>query len=288
MSEKCIEVIKVNKRFGSNRVLHDVSISIRNGEIFGLLGPSGAGKTTFIKIITGQLKADTGEAYVLGTDAKHYDKNMYSNFGMVLDNTGLYKRMTCYDNLLIFADIFNISYKKIDVILDKVGLKEAKKTTVDKLSKGMKQRLVLARALLHSPKILFLDEPTTGLDPYTAKAIHQIIKEEKEKGTTIFLTTHNMQEAYTLCDQVALLNLGDIVEMGIPEEICKRYNHQNEIIVETKNGMKIHLKNVPQVANDIAEFFLDDNVLSIHSTEPTLETVFLELTGRKLENDEFE
>lgn len=287
MSEKCIEVTKVNKSFGTNRVLHNVSIGIGKGEIFGLLGPSGAGKTTFIKIITGQLNADSGEAIVLGTDTKKFDKKMYSNFGMVLDNTGLYKRMTCYDNIKVFADIYKIPYKEIDIILEKVGLKEAKKTVVDKMSKGMKQRLVLARALLHNPKILFLDEPTSGLDPYTSKAIHRIIMEEKEKGTAVFLTTHNMQEAYTLCDKVALLNSGDIVESGEPRKICKQYNHQNEIIVETKTGEKKHFSNSPKAADDIVKIILADNVSSIHSTEPTLETVFLELTGRKLESDEF-
>lgn len=286
MSEKCIEVTKINKLFGTNKVLQDISVSIDKGEIFGLLGPSGAGKTTFIKIITGQLRADTGNAVVLGVEAKSFDKKMYSNFGMVLDNIGLYKRMTCYDNMKLFADIYRIPYKNIDNILEKVGLKDAKKTVADKMSKGMKQRLVLARALLHSPQILFLDEPTSGLDPNTFKSIHQIILEEKERGTTVFLTTHNMQEAYTLCDNISLLNAGKVVECGNPEEICKRYNLKNEVHIETKNGQKKCFPNVPSSSDDIAQLFSSDNVASIHSTEPTLETVFLELTGRKLEKDE--
>lgn len=288
MNEKCIEVIKINKSFGTNKVLQDVSVDINKGEIFGFLGPSGAGKTTFIKIITGQIQAETGDAVVLGVEAKSFDKKMYSNFGMVLDNIGLYKRMTCYDNMKIFADIYKIPYKNIDSMLEKVGLKNAKKTVVDKMSKGMKQRLVLARALLHSPQILFLDEPTSGLDPSTSKSIHHIILEEKEKGTTIFLTTHNMQEAYALCDKVALLNAGKVVECGNPKEICKGYNHKNQIIVETKSGQKKCFPNDSSSSSEIALLFTTNDVVSIHSTEPTLETVFLELTGRKLESDEYE
>lgn len=287
MNDNCIEMISVNKSFASKTVLHDISLCIKKGEIFGLLGPSGAGKTTLIKVITGQIPMDSGTANVLGKNVTSFDKKMYSNFGMVLDNTGLYRRMSCVDNLKVFADIYKISYKEIDIVLDKVGLLDAKKIIVDKLSKGMKQRLVLARALLHSPRILFLDEPTSGLDPNTSKQIHQIILEQKEKGTTVFLTTHNMQEAYDLCDKVALLNQGIIVEYGNPEEICKRYNHQNKIVIQQKNGNTKCFENKPSSAAAISALFSANDVSSIHSTEPNLETVFLELTGRKLENDEF-
>uniref|UniRef100_UPI0040577A02 ABC transporter ATP-binding protein n=1 Tax=Agathobacter sp. TaxID=2021311 RepID=UPI0040577A02 len=287
MSKRCIDVTNINMSFGTNKVLRDICLSIECGEIFGLLGPSGAGKTTFIKIITGQLKAESGSCIVLGFDAKSFAKSMYSNFGMVLDNTGLYKRLTCYENMKIFADIYKIPYANIDNILEKVGLKNAKKTIVDKMSKGMRQRLVFARALLHSPRILFLDEPTSGLDPNTAKSIHRIILEEKAKGTTIFLTTHNMQEAYALCDNVALLNEGKIVESGNPKDMCKRYNYKNEVWVETRNGEEKCFCNVPACSNEIAQLFESNQVVSIHSTEPTLETVFLELTGRSLESDEY-
>ncbi len=286
MIENSIVTTKIKKTFGEKTVLNDISINIEKGKIFGLLGPSGAGKTTFIKIITGQIKATSGTAEVLGTDVTKFDKKMYSNFGMMLDNTGVYKRMTCYENMVLFADIFKIPRQNINAILEKVGLIEAKKTVAERLSKGMQQRLVLARALLHEPQILFLDEPTSGLDPNTAKAIHRIIMEQKKAGTTVFLTTHNMHEAYSLCDQVALLNEGNIAESGSPEEICNRYNHQNGIVVETKDGQKKTFPNSPEAAKDIAELLTANAVLSIHSTEPTLETVFLELTGRKLDNDE--
>lgn len=288
MLREGIKIEKVSKSFGAKKVLQDVSAEIKKGELFGLLGPSGAGKTTLIKIITGQLSADAGRVEVLGTDVKNFSKKMYTNFGMVLDNTGLYRRMSCYDNLAVFADIYSIPKKRITEVLEKVGLGNAGKTAADKLSKGMKQRLILARALLHHPAILFLDEPTSGLDPNTANSIHDLILEEKERGVTVFLTTHNMEEASKLCDNVALLDRGSMIEYGNPEEICRKYNHKNQIIIVTREGRTIVLENSRKDAHNILKYFENEDVESIHSTEPNLESVFMELTGRKLDQDEYE
>ena len=288
MLREGIKIEKVSKSFGAKKVLLDVSAEIKKGELFGLLGPSGAGKTTLIKIITGQLSADAGRVEVLGTDVKNFSKKMYTNFGMVLDNTGLYRRMSCYDNLAVFADIYSIPKKRITEVLEKVGLGNAGKTAADKLSKGMKQRLILARALLHHPAILFLDEPTSGLDPNTANSIHDLILEEKERGITVFLTTHNMEEASKLCDNVALLDRGSMIEYGSPEEICRKYNHKNQIIIVTREGRTIVLENSRKDAHNILKYFENEDVASIHSTEPNLESVFMELTGRKLDQDEYE
>lgn len=288
MSDYCISIDGVSKYFGEKKVLDNISINISKGEIFGLLGPSGAGKTTLIKIITAQMKANEGKVVVQGVDTTKFEKKMYSSFGMVLDNTGLYSRMSCYDNLAIFADIYKINKKKINEVLKKVGLYDARKTPADKLSKGMKQRLIIARALLHDPSILFLDEPTTGLDPSTSKAIRKLILDEKNNGKTIFLTTHNMMEATELCMNVALLNDGQIVEYGAPDEICRKYNKKNMVTILTKDNKTISIENSRENADAIAKYFKDENVLSIHSTEPTLETVFMELTGRKFDNDEYQ
>ena len=150
------------------------------------------------------------------------------------------------------------------------------------MSKGMRQRLVLARAMLHSPKLLFLDEPTSGLDPAVTQTIHGLLQELKQEGTTIFLTTHNMDEAYRLCDHVALLNDGRIVEYGVPEELCRKYNTQNIITILCKDKSMVKLKNTRENADKIMGYFQDECVESIHSSEPNLETVFVELTGRRL------
>lgn len=270
----------VKKSFGSHLVLADITLDIEQGEIFGLLGPSGAGKTTLIRIITGQLKADHGEISVMGVDPRRFDGKMYTNFGMVLDNTGLYERLSCYDNLAIFAEIFGTDKQRIVNYLGMVGLQDAAKTPAGKLSKGMKQRLTFARALLHDPKILFLDEPTSGLDPSSSREIHKLIQEECRRGKTVFLTTHNMTEAYDLCGRVALLNEGHIVECGKPDEICRKYDRQNRISVMTKDGRELVFANGPADAEQITSLLEADNVRSIHSSEPTLETVFIELTGR--------
>jgi len=203
------------KRFGEQTVLNNVTFEVKEGTIFGLLGPSGAGKTTIINILTNQLDADSGH---------HSIGVMPFETGLMLDEDGLYIRLNCLENLNVFADIYGISRKKSITAMQSVGLGNDAKKTVDKLSKGMRQRLALARAILHDPKVLFLDEPTSGLDPGTARGIHKLIQNLRDNGATIFLTTHNMDEAVKLCDHVALLHKGEIVEQGIPTEICERHN----------------------------------------------------------------
>ncbi len=279
---KIIEINGLEKRFGIKKVLNNVNISIEKGEILGLLGPSGAGKTTLIKILTGQIKAEGGIAKVFGANCDKLPSEVYSNIGIVMDNSGLYGRLNCYDNLKLFAKIFNVDKTYINEVLEKVELMDAKKTTVDKLSKGMKGRMILARAILHKPELLFLDEPTSGLDPATTERIHELIFELKENGTTILLTTHDMYEATKLCDNVALLNEGKIVEYGEPLSICRKYNFDNSINILLNDGMKVTLKNTSESSDAIKEYFENNRVISIHSSEPNLESVFISLTGRSL------
>lgn len=277
-----IVIRNISKSFNDKCVLDEVNLKIKEGEIFGLLGPSGAGKTTLIKILTGQLKPDRGEGKIFGKSCSRLDREDYKMIGMVLDNSGLYDRLSCYDNMLLPARIYGVDKKRIEELLKRVGLEDAAKKEVEKLSKGMRQRLVLARAMLHSPKLLFLDEPTSGLDPAVTQTIHGLLQELKQEGTTIFLTTHNMDEAYRLCDHVALLNDGRIVEYGVPEELCRKYNTQNIITILCKDKSMVKLKNTRENADKIMGYFQDECVESIHSSEPNLETVFVELTGRRL------
>ena len=147
----------------------------------------------------------------------------------------------------------------------------------------MRQRLVIARAIFHNPQVLFLDEPTTGLDPATAAEIHELIREQQKKGTAVFMTTHNMEEAAKLCDHVALLHEGHIVEYGKPEEICRKYDHQKIVTIFTKHGQEMSYVNQRESADVIYRHFLNEEVKTIHSSEPNLETVFMELTGRGLQ-----
>jgi len=278
-----VDVQNIRHNFGEKVVLDKVNFQIKQGEIFGLLGPSGAGKTTLIKILTGQLQASAGESMLFGKSSMKLTGNDYQKIGIMMDNFGLYERLNCYDNLKFYTMINGIPSKRIDEVLDKVGLKDARKTIVANLSKGMRSRLLLARGILNEPKILFLDEPTSGLDPKTAGEIHELILEEKEKETTIFLTTHNMAEAEKLCDNVALLNEGKIVEYGNPKEICRKYNHQKKFLLHLYDGSEVTLVHDKSSIEKLAGYLEKGELETIHSTEPNLETIFMELTGRKLD-----
>lgn len=283
-SEACaIKVCELSHAFKEKSVLENISFDIKKGEIFGLLGPSGAGKTTLISILTGQLTATGGSSMILNTESSKLTGEQYTKLGIMMDNFGLYERMNCYDNLKFYQKIDGKAMDDIEAVLQSVGLLEAKKTQVMNLSKGMTNRLAFARAILRKPEVLFLDEPTSGLDPSTVEEIHKLILAEKEKGTTIFLTTHNMYEAEKLCDTIALLNEGNIVEFGAPAEICRRYNHQKKIRIHLKSGEDIMLEHNKECAETIKSYFEKDEVETIHSTEPNLETIFMELTGRKFE-----
>ena len=279
-----IQIKDVCKAFDQRQVLNNISLSVEEGEIFGLLGPSGAGKTTLIKMLIGLLSATSGNIAILGKELDKKIDESFPSFGMVLDNDGLYDRLNCYDNLELYARIYSISNRKkvINDLLEKVGLIESSKKSVSNLSKGMRQRLSFARAILHSPKIVFLDEPTSGLDPATTLQIHSRMKMLKESGTTIFLTTHNMNEAQKMCDHLALLNEGNIVEEGTPEDICLHHRKKCEVNIEMTNGEKYMVDSHDLLT--VLQTVLDTNnkIRSIHSNEPNLEEVFIELTGRDL------
>lgn len=279
-----IQIKDVCKAFDQLQVLNNISLSVEEGGIFGLLGPSGAGKTTLIKMLIGLLSATSGNIAILGKELDKKIDESFPSFGMVLDNDGLYDRLNCYDNLELYARIYSISNRKkvINDLLEKVGLIESSKKSVSNLSKGMRQRLSFARAILHSPKIVFLDEPTSGLDSATTLQIHSMMKTLKESGTTIFLTTHNMNEAQKMCDHLALLNEGNIVEEGTPEDICLLHRKKCEVNIEMTNGEKYMVDSHDLLT--VLQTVLDTNnkIRSIHSNEPNLEEVFIELTGRDL------
>ncbi|MBO4460443.1 MAG: ABC transporter ATP-binding protein [Clostridiales bacterium] len=275
----------VSKSFRDHKVLNKINFDVPEGVIVGLLGPSGAGKTTLIKILTGQLLSDEGKVEVMDRDVtklKGADKN---RFGIMMDQFGFYERFTCSENLKVFADIYGIPQSKVTDSLKDVGLEGASKIKASDLSKGMKARLLLARALMHSPKIIFLDEPTSGLDPKSMRAIHEIILKRKKEGCTVFLTTHNMDEAAMLCDNVMLLNEGTIVENGSPEELCRKYNRDKKIKVSLSDGVTKEFKQMGQDKHELADLISKGMIETIHSEEPTLETIFLELTGKKLQED---
>ncbi|WP_271813602.1 ABC transporter ATP-binding protein [Clostridium beijerinckii] len=280
--ENVISMQRVRKEFNKNVALQNLSFSVKKGEIFGFLGPSGAGKTTAIKILTSQLIPTSGEVLVLDKNLYVEKFNEFRDIGILSDNNGLYERLTVKDNLMLFAEINKVNEKDIDYVLECMNMMKYKNIVIKKLSKGMKQRVMLMQAVLHRPKLLFLDEPTSSLDPGTVIEIHKFLRKINHEGATIFLTTHNMEEADKLCDRVAFLNNGEIVEIGKPEELKLKYA-SDEIKIKLKDEDKlITVKNNKEGAENIQSWMKNGRVLSIHSSEPSLEEIFLHLTGREL------
>lgn len=280
--ENIIEVTNLAKMFGNQTALKDVSFSVKKGETFGFLGPSGSGKTTTIKILTAQLAQTDGAALVFGVPAamlKHPSHR--KRIGVLTDNSGLYGRLSVYDNLKLYCDLFDVSHARIDEVLDIVNLREAKKKTVSKLSKGMLQRVTLARAFLHNPELLFLDEPTSALDPVNTKHIYRGLENMKEHGTTIFLTTHDMNEAEELCDRVAFLNNGAIQLLDSPKALRQKFA-DNTLTVELTDGTKEIIDRGAKGAQAMYNYMSENKVVSIYSNEPSLGDIFVEVTGRKL------
>ena len=271
-----IKVHQISKRFGNKTALNQIQFNVEKGEIFGFLGPSGAGKTTLINILTGQLKADEGTTQLLGKDTKDLTPEDLAHIGLVGDSSGYYEKLSLEKNLIVYAKIYGLPNSRVDEVLEQVGLLESKKTIAEKLSTGMRQRMFLARALLNRPELLFLDEPTSGLDPMTSKKIHRLLEELKAAGTTIFLTTHDMVEATEMCDRISLLNQGDLVEIGTPRDIIQKYNKEKRVKVTFMDHSEQVMAFEELKDQDMTQVEL------IHSMEPTLEDIFIQLTGEKL------
>ena len=272
-----IKVERVTKSFEDKVALNNISFVVNEGEIFGFLGPSGSGKTTMINILTGQLPANSGKTELLGKDSQKLLPSDFEELGLVGDTSGYYEKLSLYKNLLCFAKLYDTSTNRIEEILKQVDLYDSKDTPAEKLSTGMRQRMLLARALINYPKVLFLDEPTSGLDPTTSKKIHKLLQELKEQGTTIFLTTHDMNEATLLCDDLALLNKGHLVEQGSPKNIIQKYNTEKKVELTYSDTSR-------EIIN--FEALKEENyqkIMMIHSCEPTLEDIFIKLTGEKLD-----
>ncbi|GIN21550.1 MAG TPA: ABC transporter ATP-binding protein [Bacillus bacterium] len=280
--ESMIEVKDLVKIFADQPALAGVDFQVKKGEIFGFLGPSGSGKTTTIKILTGQMNPTTGSASVFGEPVSKLKQSDYrKRFGVLTDNSGLYERLSVNDNLKLYCDLYDVPCSRVEEALATVNLTKDKNKKVSTLSKGMKQRVILARALLHEPELLFLDEPTSALDPTNTLHIYEGLRALNAKGTTIFLTTHDMYEADTLCDRVAFLNKGKIQLLDTPDNLKKKYSDET-VTVEMSNEQKITVPIGAEGAQQLFELMKTNQVSRIHSNEPTLGDIFIQVTGRKL------
>lgn len=275
-----IELRDVCLKLGADFEIQNLSFHVAEGEIFGFLGPSGAGKTTTIKLLTKQLKKDSGSIFLMGEPIEETPRSRYDEIGILSDTSNLYDRMTIEENLNFFAELKGVKKDKVEGILQRVELLKERKRPFKKCSRGMKQRAILAAAVLNQPPLLFLDEPTSGLDPATSQEIHKLLTDLNEQGTTIFLTTHNMEEADKLCRRVGILNQGRLIACDTPQNLKLQFA-RDEVQLLTKDRKVLRVKKNQEGAKAIYDAICGGDCLTIHSREPNLEEIFLQLTGRE-------
>jgi ABC-2 type transport system ATP-binding protein len=218
-----IETHELSRDFGTVKAVDQITFSASAGELFGFLGPNGAGKTTTIRMLTGQLRPTSGSAKVAGYDVVNDRTELKRQIGVVFEYQNIYERMSAVENLNFIADLYGVSRKRVGAVLEQVGLAGRAREPIKRFSNGMKQRLLIARALIPHPKVLFLDEPTRGLDPAMARDVRNIIAGLARDGTTVFLTTHYMEEADRLCARVAILDHGRVVALDAPAALKKEH-----------------------------------------------------------------
>lgn len=221
---KAIEVNNLTRNYNGLCAVDGITFNVDQGEIFGFLGPNGAGKTTTIRMLTGQLRPTGGSARVMGCDVVSDREALKPQIGVVFESQNLYERMSARENLKFYARLYRVDKSRVEEILEQVGLSGRDKEKISGYSNGMKQRLLIGRALLHEPKVFFLDEPTRGLDPNIARDIRQIVVDLAGEGMTVFLTTHYMEEADQLSDRVAIIDQGKIVALDSPAQLKAQYD----------------------------------------------------------------
>ena len=260
----------------------DISFQVESGKIFGFLGPSGAGKSTIQNIMTGLLPLQKGEISYEGQSVRDLKTRFFNQIGVSFEQPNLYTSLTGLENLRYYAALFSVPTENPMDLLDLVGLREDANKRVSNYSKGMKQRLTFARSLLNKPKYLFLDEPTSGLDPKTAVGIRELIREQRKRGAAVFLTTHNMELADSLCDTVAFLYGGVIAASDSPDALKLRFGKREIRVLYIENQTEKEKFFPMDDKSGLAEFLKTADVIKLHSQEATLEEIFLRVTGKEL------
>jgi len=306
-SENAIEVSNLTKYYGDLLAVDHANFEVYRGEFFGLLGPNGAGKTTTIRMLTGQTKLTSGNAVIATFDIRHQPTKAKERVGVVPEVSNLYDEMSAWDNLIFAAQLYSVPKnerdKRAKELLDQFGLYERRSDHVSNFSRGMKRRLTIAAALIHKPDILFLDEPTTGLDVQSSRMIRNLIKKLNESGVTVFLTTHYIEEADQLCQRVAIINQGKIVVVDNPEKLkaAIEQHHIIEIsfspaqdlndklqslkhvsrVSRVGDKFRLHVEDASEVIPLLTDFARENSlkIISINTLKPSLEDAFIEITG---------
>jgi ABC-type multidrug transport system ATPase subunit len=283
--EPALQVEEISYSYGELEAVRKVSFQLDSGEILGFLGPNGAGKSTTIRMLTGQLEPDSGRITMLGREMTFDDPELQSRMGVCFEEKNLYLNMSARENLAFFARLFGLRDFDPDPLLRMVDLKGRENDRVGGYSKGMKQRLMMARALVNDPCVLFLDEPTDGLDPVSSRTLRRIIREQADRGAAVLLTTHDMWEADALSDRVAFLNDGILHAIDTPEALKLAYGRRS-VRFRFANDSGVIEETVELGARDssnrIAALASRNDLLTIHTEEASLEDIFIEITGRGL------
>lgn len=299
-----IQVSGVRKTYGSTVAVEEASFEVNEGEIFGLIGPNGAGKTTTMECIEGLRKPDRGTIAVLGLDPVRQAYKLQERIGVQLQQAQLQKRIKVWEAVDLWASLYRKNAVDAERLLDQLGLSDKRNSWFMNLSGGQKQRLFIALALINDPEVVFLDELTTGLDPQSRHAIWGLVRGIRERGKTVFLTTHLMEEAERLCDRVAIMEHGRIIEIDTPEKIVARHCPQRTVVLDTENekaqqrfqqiaGVEsVTCTGKRHTISGLGDDFvtevihcLSDNqirVTDFRTILPNLEDVFLKLTGRSI------
>ncbi len=277
---KMITIIGISKTYGKVKALDSLTLEIKQGEIFGLLGPNGAGKTTTVKILTTLTKPDSGKCFIDGKDVIGQPQDIKKIIGVVPQENNLERELTVYENLLIYGMLHNVSEikRKIEFILKTMELTEKRETVVNKLSGGLQRRVLLARALLSEPKVLFLDEPSIGLDPHIRRELWQLIRKIKIEGRTVLLTTHYIEEAEALCDRVGILSHGSLIALGSPSELKKQIGEYVVEFIDKDGSLISEICHSREEAYEIAKRRND----GVTIRRSNLEDVFVKLTGERI------
>lgn len=280
-----IEVKNLKFSYGNYKFIEDMNIEIKTGEIFGFLGPSGAGKSTLQKILTGVISDYSGSVEVNGTDMKKKKGDFYEKIGVDFEFPTLYEKLTAKENLKFFASLYKCKTRNVEELLESVGLLNDADKKVAEFSKGMKSRLNFIKSLLHDPDILFLDEPTSGLDPTNSRMMKDLILEERKKGKTVIITTHNMSDAAEVCDRVAFIVDGTIKALDTPHNLIMQKGAAKVTFTWMEDGHEktdtCSLKECGSHKN-LMSLMTEGKITSIHSSEPTLNDIFMDVTGRTL------
>jgi len=301
-----VKVENLKKTFGTFTAVNGVSFEVYKGEVFGLLGPNGAGKTTTMNMLTTLLKPTSGKAVVHGFDIEKQSTEVRKNIGVVPQEYSLYDDLTIEQNISFFGDLYGIKEselkKKSKYLIEKMELENFKDTLVEDISGGMKERLSIATSLLPNPSVMFMDEPTTGIDPQNRIKIRGLTKELAREGKTIIYTTHDMDEAEKLCDRVAIVDHGNVIALDTPENLKKQIKGKSfTITLQTedtsvdeelkklkfvdyviRSDSEVEVSFIGKSEKDIQDKIKEARVVKVEKRDPNLEDVFIKLTGRAL------